>query len=260
MAESVAAVRAYDALLGGVRGMVERTTDAGRLARIASLAGCGRNAILPVVEQAQQSDGGWVDVDDSIWCTVLLTQCGSRAQPLETALGWLAMHRAMGGGWGRSERDQARIPPTAIVLRFLGDLIGEPNDWLCLDAQWASDLDASVQLSYKGGFYLCCQSPDATSSALVRRTVDYIESQPNSDGGFGPWREHPIGSDPWSTGVCLAGLSRFPELVDRHVMSRAVQWLIDTQLESGYWPYHFIDEGTAYAYWGLSEAAKLLEV
>jgi prenyltransferase beta subunit len=124
---------------------------------------------------------------------------------------------------------------------------------------WASDLRSEVRLTYKGGFFLAALAPDHEEQSLLRKTARYLHSQPNADGGFGPWRGHPIGSDPWSTGVCLVGLSRFPELADLNVVKRAVQWLIDTQLESGYWPYHFIDEGTAYAYWGLSEAAKLLE-
>jgi prenyltransferase beta subunit len=116
-----------------------------------------------------------------------------------------------------------------------------------------------VQLTYKGGFYLACQLAGTAPTDLVRRTYEYLHSQPNDDGGFGPWRGHSVGSDPWSTGVCLAGLARFPTLADLNVVTRAVRWLVDTQLPSGYWPYHFIDEGTAYAYWGLSEAKKLLE-
>jgi hypothetical protein len=145
------------------------------------------------------------------------------------------------------------------VLRFLGRQIGRPCDWSILDSLWNADLAADVRLTYKGGFYLLGQPSESSPTSLVLRTFDYLHSQPNDDGGFGPWRGHPIGSDPWSTGVCLAGLCRFPELADRGVIERAVKWLIDTQLESGYWAYHFIDEGTAYAYWGLTEAAKLLE-
>jgi hypothetical protein len=45
----------------------------------------------------------------------------------------------------------------------------------------------------------------------------------------------------------------------RDVIEDAVRWLVGAQLPSGYWRYHYIDEGTAYAYWGLSEAISLLE-
>ena len=113
-------------------------------------------------------------------------------------------------------------------------------------------------MAYKGGFFLLAQPPGCPTS-LALRTLDYLHHEANPDGGFGPWKGHPIGSDPWSTGICLVGLCRFPDYADKGVIQGAVEWLLRTQLPSGYWPYHFLDEGTAYAYWGLSEAAKVLE-
>jgi hypothetical protein len=74
-----------------------------------------------------------------------------------------------------------------------------------------------------------------------------------------PAENHPIGSDPWSTAICLVGLCSYPKLVSRQVIQRAVGWLCRTQLPSGLWPCHFIDEGSAYAYWGLREAIRVLE-
>lgn len=251
--------RAAFALHGGLEGLTRRTEDAGRVARIAALCPSGSVETIKVVAAKQLPDGGWVDTEDSLWCAILL----HRDQPLESitldALAWVASHRTTGGAWGRNERDKPRIPHTAVALRFLGDVMAETGDWLVLDRLWAADFDSDLQLTYKGGFFLSCQDLDAKPSDLAHVTLAYLHSQANQDGGFGPWRGHPIGSDPWSTGVCLAGLCRLPELANRVVIERAVQWLIDTQLPSGYWPYHFIDEGTAYAYWGLTEAVKLLE-
>ncbi|MBE0418180.1 MAG: hypothetical protein IBX63_10485, partial [Coriobacteriia bacterium] len=149
-------------------------------------------------------------------------------------------------------------PLTSVILRFLGDTIAEPRDWAALDRLWRTDLGADLRLTYKGGFYLLCEPRPARAGNLVRRTVDYLHSGANDDGGFGPWRGHPVGSDPWSTGVVLAGLCAVPDLADRTVVERASEWLVSSQLASGYWPYHFIDEGTAYAYWGLSEAIVFL--
>lgn len=206
----------------------------------------------------QLPDGGWADNEETAWCTALLLLLRTPGPETDRGTAWLRQQRAGGGGWGLSARDDARIPLTSVILRFVGASVAEPQDWSRLDALWVSDLDMDVQLTYKGGFYLACQRPDAVATDLVRRTCDYLHSQANDDGGFGPWMGHPIGSDPWSTGVCLAGLARFPELADVKVIERAVQWLVETQLPSGYWPYHFIDEGAAYAYWGLSEAASLV--
>jgi prenyltransferase beta subunit len=212
---------------------------------------------MDLVTQVQHPDGGWVDNEDTIWCTALLTMGQGHEQRLRLALDWLAQQRSEGGGWGRNPREPARIPFTAIALRFLGPRIETEADRACLETMWASDLVADLKLSYKGGFFLLAQAPDCHSDLAIR-TIEYLTLEANDDGGFGPWRGHPIGSDPWSTGICLAGLCRCPDLAPRSVIERAVEWLLRTQLPSGYWPYHFIDEGTAYAYWGLSEAAKLL--
>lgn len=247
------------ALVGDIQGLALRTCEAGRVARSAVLSGAAPWQILSRVRASQRDDGGWVDNEDSVWCTALLVPERPGTPETAAALDWLGQRRVPGGGWGRNPRDQARIPLTAAALRFVGESIAEPQDWRCLDGLWTADLDMDVQLTYKGGFYLACQVANAAPTDLVRRTYEYMHSQPNEDGGFGPWKGHPIGSDPWSTGVCLAGLARFPELADLKVVRRAVEWLVETQLPSGYWPYHFIDEGTAYAYWGLSEAVRLLE-
>ena len=93
---------------------------------------------------------------------------------------------------------------------------------------------------------------------LINETYSFLASEQNDDGGFGPWKDHPIGSDPWSTGIVLVGLLSYPELVKKEVIEKAVNWLAETQLPNGLWPYHYIEEGSAYAFWGLVEALKYL--
>jgi len=92
----------------------------------------------------------------------------------------------------------------------------------------------------------------------VFRTIEHLAKDQNEDGGFGPWKEHPIGSDPWSTGVVLWGLSRWIENVDPVVIEKALDWLRKTQLPSGYWPYHYLDDGTSLALIGAVSAMKAL--
>ncbi len=94
--------------------------------------------------------------------------------------------------------------------------------------------------------------------SLIEDTYSFLAHEQNKDGGFGPWKDHPIGSDPWSTGIGLLGLLSYPELVKREVIEKAVNWLAKNQLPNGLWPYHYIEEGSAYAYWGLVEALKYL--
>ena len=100
--------------------------------------------------------------------------------------------------------------------------------------------------------------PQDQEDELVARTITHLAEDQNDDGGFAPWKDHPIGSEAWSTGVVLWGLSRWGELVDRTVLEKALEWLQRTQLPSGYWPYHYLDEGTSLALIGAVSAMKAL--
>jgi len=93
----------------------------------------------------------------------------------------------------------------------------------------------------------------------VNQTLTYLESEQSEDGGFGPWKDHPVGSDPWSTGVVLWGLSSLGERSPIHIIERAVTWLESTQLPNGLWPYHYLDDGSVMALIGLSKSLPLLK-
>ncbi len=194
-----------------------------------------------------------------MWCVLALKRWAGTDSSVVRGTEWIRLERKENGGWSRCPRELPNYVLTALTISLLpGASNNQGIEWL--GTAWQGDLGQDVKLSYKGALYLLAAGgAKAGSESLVQETMEYLRSEANDDGGFGPWRGHPIGSDPWSTGVCLAGLCRLPDLADRTVVERATQWLINTQLESGYWPYHYLDEGTAYAYWGLSEAAKLLE-
>lgn len=232
--------------------------DCERLARVEAILRTGNPRVLRTICQSQRADGGWSDVPETVWCVeALKPRCGAIVW---RGLDWLRTHRLDSGGWGRSKRDVLRIPVSALVLCFHAAEVATRQDWEALRTCWETDLKQDLVLAYKAGFFLLCQSQNPeTDRTLCEATMRLLVSSANDDGGFGPWRGHPIGSDPWSTGICLVGLCQFPDLADRKVIERAVKWLLRTQLPSGYWPYHFLDEGTAYAYWGLSEAARVLE-
>ncbi len=255
MTVSVSAVldRAQLALDGRATGMAERLSDCTRVARLAVLAGSRPEGFDDLVVDRQQEDGGWTDIEETAWCAAALPVDSTSSQ---AGLAWIGSNRSAGGGWGRSRRDVARVPTTGLVLRLHGDL-GLPEDWTKLEDMWADDLRADVALTYKGAMYLMCQAQNpCRNHELERRTLGFLEANVNTDGGFGPWRGHPVGSDPWATGLCLVGLSAvFP---DCSLLEPAARWLSRSQLDSGHWRYHFIDEGTVYAFWGLSEAAPFL--
>jgi hypothetical protein len=133
----------------------------------------------------------------------------------------------------------------------------KPDDITWLANEWQRDYEGHVRLSYKAGFFLLAMR-EGYANNLVGQTVEHLAKDQNEDGGFGPWRNHPIGSDPWSTGVVLWGLSRWIRIVDKAVINKAISWLEKTQLPSGYWPYHYLDDGTSLALIGAVAAMKAL--
>ena len=210
--------------------------------------------------RGQLPDGGWSDVEETAWATSVLYQIlGKDNEAIRKAKSWLNSVRHPGGGWGRHLRDQVRIPTTALVITLVPS-VGTDSDRAWVKQAWERDMASPVQLSYKGGFYLLTVNSElgGTTDPLFDLTLAYLAEDQNDDGGFGPWRNHPIGSDPWSTGVVLWGLSKWIDRVDPAVIERTLHWLEITQLPSGYWPYHYLDEGTSYALIGAVSAMRAM--
>ena len=205
----------------------------------------------------QRPDGGWSDPEETAWairCISLVR--GQNDTSVQSALQWTNGMRKSGGGWGIHARDQARIRTTALISALMPTVIKvEDIDWL-LD-EWRKDFAGPVQLSYKAGFFLLSM-PSNRDNDLIGKTISHLAEDQNDDGGFGPWKGHPIGSDPWSTGVVLWGLSKWIDHVDTMVIEKALDWLRKTQLPSGYWPYHYLDDGTSLALIGAVSAMKAL--
>lgn len=210
---------------------------------------------------SQLSDGGWSDPEETGWGLAVLSETEvEQSEAIQNGNKWLNSVRHPGGGWGRHPRDQVRIPTTALVITLVPSVATDADrEWV--RQAWEKDLNSLVRLSYKGGFYLLTVKNENREQIdpLVSRTIAYLAEDQNEDGGFGPWRNHPIGSDPWSTGVVLWGLSKWIEEVDPVIIEKALAWLERTQLPSGYWPYHFLDEGTSYALIGAVAASRAME-
>ncbi|OPY77643.1 MAG: Prenyltransferase and squalene oxidase repeat protein [Syntrophorhabdus sp. PtaU1.Bin153] len=211
--------------------------------------------------EKQVSDGGWSDPEETAWAVAALYQfSGENHEAVYKAINWLENVRHPEGGWGRHPRDQVRIPTTALVMALVPAVATDVDrEWV--KQAWEKDLNSSVRLSYKAGFYLLTVNNERGGSIhpLVSRTIAYLAEDQNDDGGFGPWRDHPIGSDPWSTGVVLWGLSKWIDYVDPVIIEKALAWLEKTQLPSGYWAYHYLDEGTSYALIGAVSALRALK-
>ena len=172
---------------------------------------------------------------------------------------WLSSMQLPCGAWGKSNRDQPRIPMTALASAIVPEAVNASGlEWLT--KQWEADLASPVQLTYKGAFFLIAQAHSEAScnNDLIDRTLTYLNDEQEENGGFSPWKGHPVGSEPWSTGVALWGLSTVGELIPRHTVERALSWLKARQLSNGLWPYHYLDDGTAMALIGISSILPFL--
>ncbi len=218
---------------------------------------CNLSISLNNLMVSQRADGGWVDVEETSWAiAVILNTYGPMEPRVQSGFEWLRKLRRTGGGWGRHYRDEGKLPITGLIAAILPSIFS-PEDLKWLVNEWERDFRGAVRLAYKAGFFLLAL-PSDDESKLVTETLAHLVEDQNDDGGFGPWRDHPIGSDPWSTGVVLWGLSRWVDKVDRAILHRALAWLERTQLPSGYWPYHYLDDGTSIALIGAVAALKAL--
>ncbi len=248
---------------------LQQNLESLRLARVSQVlmtSGCSArgsyywDSLAEHIAKTQHADGGWADVEETLWSLGYLSFFGDRyCRELARGNAWVISARLPCGAWGKSSRDQPRIPITCLVSILLPSLVGrETLFWV--SEQWGVDLASPTPLTYKGAFYLLstshCQA--YSNEKLVEDTIEFIEREQNEDGGFGPWREHPIGSCPWITGVVLWGLSKAPLKVSNDTLIRATSWLESTQLSNGLWPYHYLDDATAMALIGLSSVLPLV--
>lgn len=225
------------------------------------LSGKMFEGIADAIARKQQADGGWSDIEETVLACKYLSLFHSNefVDSIDRAKKFLLLNRNIDGAWGRSQRDISRIPITALLLYFMpklrNDLTGQ---WM--ENAWRKDMSAETSLTYKGAFFLLAREAYQENSAeeLAIDTCIYLSGEQNDDGGFAPWKNHPIGSDPWSTGIVLWGLSKWIDRVDPAVIERALHWLEVTQLPSGYWPYHYLDEGTSYALIGAVSAMRAM--
>lgn len=252
-----------------IREAIDRGLDPVRVARaghVLLLVGCSRSSemlgiTLPsYIAAAQQEDGGWSDVEETAWCIACLTAFGEPyAHALSRAIKWLRSQRLVGGGWGRTSRDRARIPITGLLSALVPNAV-DTESRLWVGREWNVDLSGQVPLTYKGAFYLLSRvsTPEEQDGDLINRTVCFLVGQQGKDGGFAPWKGHPLGSDPWSTGAALWGLAGVADLVPTELFRAATAWAKHSQLPDGSWPYHYPDEGTAMALIGLSSVRPYL--
>ncbi|MBE3135842.1 MAG: terpene cyclase/mutase family protein [Thermoplasmata archaeon] len=209
----------------------------------------------------QKEDGGWIGVEDSLWCVAFLKEFEEYSQEYRRGLEWLKKQKLKNGSWGKTDRDIGRIPLTGILLYLLPELSNKESlKWL--ESEWKKEFSINPKLTYKSAFTLMTLKSNNyhfADSNFFDDTLDWLESQQNEDYGWGPCKGQPIGSTPFYTGVAIIGLLQYPDRINRNVIANGLKWIEKKQLEDGLWPDHYIEEGSIWSLFALTEGYKLLK-
>jgi len=262
-----AILRGIDSLSQVISEFLDKDIELLRVCRTAVLLKeCGVNPFNQVFDEIvlkcvrnQREDGGWTDVEETLWCAAFLDIYEDHSESVYRAIKWLEKQENKDGGWGKSDRDRARIPLTSMLLCFLPQLSTD-NRLKWLENKWHQEQKMHPNLTYKVAltimaFYRNKYKPG--NDHLINKSVALLCEQQNDDGGWGPWKGHPVGSDPWCTGICLATMAQYPEEVSSDVIMKGMVWLKEKQLPDGMWPYHYIEDGSSWALYGLIKATIL---
>lgn len=236
-----------------------------RLAVLLRESGINPNTILyhKLAEKCldvQRDDGGWTNVVETMWCAYFLNFFEEFSDSKENALRWLRGQGNNDGGWGKSMRDTARIPVTGLLL-YLFPQLSSDRDMKWLENKWYQELEIEPCLTYKAAFTLMAFSRNdhhPEDENLIAKSVRWLYGQQNDDGGWGPWKGHSIGSDPWCTGVSIVGLLQYPDKVPQKVLRNGLEWIKEKQLPDGLWAYHYIEDGSSWALYALTMAYSFL--
>jgi hypothetical protein len=213
--------------------------------------------VIENLTSEQRQDGGWVDCEDTAWCTFVLSSLGS-SDRLGDALRWLGQERS-GDAWGYCRRDAPCIPITSTI-RILLPALCDSRSTSWLRSAWSRDIQAPVRLSYKAAWYLLAgpREEDPSGGQRLREaTKELLLDDQRPDGAWGPWRDHPAASDCFCTGIVMWALASL-DTDDRieACLTRARQWCARQCLPNGLFPTHFIEEGSAWVYVGCSHAYR----
>lgn len=258
--------RATMSLLNMTREMHRKNIEISRITKTYALllmSGLSKHDISPLVMEqclrTQQSDGGFVGNTDTLWNIKLLEYFPEFRAERDAAIRWLIADNGAEAGFGRSKRDMHRIPVTGLALYILPELADERTlDWL--EATWLSEQNS---LTYKAAFTLlaflrCGRSPH--QPFLLKDTADWLLSQQQNNGGFAPWKDHPVGANVYCTAVAMLGLMSTGSGTYRAAVANACAYLCATQLKSGIWPYHEIEDGAAWGLFALAQSEMFLDV
>ena len=207
------------------------------------------DSILEACIQSQHPDGGWVSVVYTIWNAKFLSFFNDTEDMVFTAIKYLNNNK-VSEGFGRSKRDIPRIPVSGIAFYLLPQLASVQGlNWL--EDLWISEKNG---LTYKAAYTLLAFHENNYSpkcSFLINDILEWLVSQQDENGGFAPWKDHPVNTNVYCTAIALISIlkyvDQFPQYLDSAEM--AYNNIVNTQLPNGLWRYHELEDGGA---WGLA--------
>lgn len=244
--------------------MNEKNIELKRITKTSALllmSGVSKNSIPQnIVNRClsqQNQDGGWVGIVDTMWNIYFLREFDERQfkSNIDLGLDFISTNRNLEGLWGRSKRDISRIPVTGILLYLLPEL-ADKNSLRLLENLWQSERNS---LTYKAAYTLMAFKRNnyiPEDKRLIYDTIEWLSGNQRDDGGYSPWKEHPVDSDVYCTSLASIGLLQYPELVESQVFENAFNWLQNNQLNKGIWKFHEIEDGAS---WGLLAMLEILK-
>jgi len=264
----IAIQRGIISLSQTIKDFLQKEIELTRICRLAVLlkeSGVNLNSIIchKIAERCvemQRDDGGWSDVPETMWCASFMNLSNEYTISVERAIKWIYLQSHETQGWGKSKRDSARIPITGLILYLLPQLSSDVYlKWL--EREWKKEWQCEPCLNYKAAFTLMAFGKNnyhPEDNEIISTTVHWLVDQQNNDGGWGPWKDHPIGSDPWCTGICLISLLHYPDELPQKVLRNGLEWIKEKQLPNGLWAYHYIEDGSSWALYALTRGYSYL--
>ena len=89
---------------------LKKQIELGRIVKVAVLlikSGVNKNnSIFQTIAKRclneQKDDGGWIDVEDSLWCIAFLKEFKKYFKEYKHGLDWLNKQKNINGGWGKT--------------------------------------------------------------------------------------------------------------------------------------------------------------
>ncbi|MDR3110662.1 MAG: terpene cyclase/mutase family protein, partial [Planctomycetaceae bacterium] len=249
-------------LLNMTRAMFDKGIENARITKTAALLlmsgvspSCIDKKIVQSVADSQLDDGGWLGIGETFWSIAFLRFYSELKHKIPPALEWLRQQTDRNGGFGRTKRDMRRIPVTGQLLFLLPEL-AEQNHLQWLEHTWLGERNS---LTYKAAYTLMAFAINQykpQDKELIQSTTEWLASQQQSDGGFAPWKDHPVKPDIFCTAIAALGLLAYGKQSYKKQILAAYHFMANTQLPNGIWAFHEIEDGAS---WGLYAMTKIEE-